>query len=143
MTNRVFGERSTKALVGVHPNLIQVVKRALEICEVDFTVIEGLRTEARQKELWAKGRTAPGPKVTWTMNSKHKRQTDGWGHAVDLAHISGGQVIWTDAPKIAKAMLAASAELKIPIRWGGNWDGDDRPGEKGETDGPHFELATT
>lgn len=140
MANRYFGERSLKALEGVHPKLVQVVRRALELSEVDFTVIEGLRTEARQKALYAQGRTKPGKIVTWTMNSKHRRQADGWGHAVDLAHIVGGDVIWSDCNTIAKAMVAASKELSIPIKCGNDWDRDGNIGEKGESDSPHHEL---
>jgi hypothetical protein len=42
-------------------------------------VIETVRTQARQDALFAQGRTAPGPVVTWTRNSKH-----GKGLAADL-----------------------------------------------------------
>lgn len=135
-----LGAKSLANLEGVHPDLARVVKRAIQITDQDFMVLEGVRTLKRQKELYAQGRTKPGPKVTWTLNSRHIPKADGLGHAVDLVPYP---VDWNTASKftaIAKAMLVAADDLNIPIRWGGNWDGDDRPGEKGESDGPHFEL---
>lgn len=136
-----LGKQSLSRLEGVHPDLVKVVKRAIQISDQDFMVLEGVRTPARQKELYAQGRTKPGPKVTWTLKSNHFKQADGCGHAVDLVPYP---VDWNTASKftaIAKAMLVAADDLGVKLRWGGNWDGDDRPGEKGETDGPHFELA--
>ena len=35
-----LGKRSLSNLKGVHPDLVKVVKRAIELTEVDFTVIE-------------------------------------------------------------------------------------------------------
>lgn len=135
-----LGQTSLTRLQGVHPDLVKVLKRAIAITPQDFMVLEGVRTPARQKELYAQGRTKPGNIVTWTLKSNHFVQGDGYGHAVDLVPYP---VDWNTASKfraIADAMIKASKDLGIPIRWGGNWDGDDRPGEKGETDGPHFEL---
>lgn len=130
---------SESRLQGVKPQLASVVRRALEISTVDFMVVEGLRTIERQRELYAQGRTKPGPKVTWTLHSKHLE-----GNAVDLAPFVNGKVDWNNLKNfdaIAKAMLQASRELSVPIRWGADWDMDGIPREKGETDSPHFELA--
>lgn len=134
-----LGARSLARLEGVDPRLVRVVKLAIEISPVDFTVVEGVRAAARQKELYAQGRTKPGKVVTWTLKSKHVE-----GKAVDLAPWVDGAIDWSDLAKfdaIAKAMRAAAAELGVAIRWGANWDGDDKPREKGEGDSPHFELA--
>jgi len=117
-----FSPRSRKNLEGVHLDLVRVVCRALELSDVDFAVIEGLRTEARQRELVAAG-------ASQTMNSRHLT-----GHAVDLAPFIAGAVRWDWPPfyQIAKAMKAAAAELHIPIEWGGDW--------KRFKDGPHWQL---
>lgn len=137
----VLGARSRAALAGVHPDLVRVVERALAISAVDFRVIEGVRTKARQQELYAQGRTKPGPKVTWTLNSNHFRKADGFGHAVDLLPAPYDWKATAPFDAMAKAMFAASAELGIPIRWGADWDRDGKPRERGESDSPHFELA--
>lgn len=117
-----LGLRSKARLKGVHPDLVAVVKRAIEITEVDFTVLEGLRTVKRQEELVAKG-------ASKTMNSRHLT-----GHAVDLGAWVGGTVRW-DWPlyhKIADAMLQAAKELDVKVEWGGHW--------ASFPDGPHFQL---
>jgi peptidoglycan L-alanyl-D-glutamate endopeptidase CwlK len=141
MTN-VLGARSLTNLVGVHPKLIAVVKRAIAISKQDFLVLEGVRTPARQRELYAQGRTKQGRKVTWTLTSNHfKNPKTGYGHAVDLCPFP---VDWNTAAKfdaIYRAMMQAALELKTPIRSGMDWDRDGKLREAKETDSPHFELA--
>ena len=141
MSKFSFSQRSLNNLKGVHPKLVAVVNRALELSLCDFTVLEGVRSQARQDELWAQGRTKPGPVVTWVKTSgTHGIQADGYGHAVDLAPYP---IDWNDLERfdqVSKAMFAAAKELGVKIRWGGNWDMDENPREKGESDSPHFEL---
>ena len=136
-----FSERSLNNLKGVHPKLVAVVKRALEISPIDFTVLEGVRSQARQDELWAQGRTKPGAVVTWVQTSgTHGIQADGYGHAVDLAPYP---IDWNDHGRfdgLANVMFAAAKELGVTLRWGGNWDMDAVILERGESDSPHFEL---
>lgn len=132
----VLGSRSLERLKGVDPRLVNVVKLAISLSEIDFSVLEGVRTLARQRELYAQGRTKPGKIVTWTMKSKHIE-----GKAVDLIPYP---LDWNDLVKfnkIAAAMFRAAKQLGIKIRWGADWDGDGKPREKGETDSPHFELV--
>jgi peptidoglycan L-alanyl-D-glutamate endopeptidase CwlK len=118
----VLGAKSKERLKGVHPDLVRVVERAIQITEVDFSVIEGLRTVARQQQLVKSG-------ASKTMRSRHIT-----GHAVDLAAVIDGEIRW-DWPlyaKIAKAVKQAAAELKVPIEWGGDW--------RTFKDGPHWQL---
>jgi peptidoglycan L-alanyl-D-glutamate endopeptidase CwlK len=145
-----FSQRSVDSLEGVHPKLVAVVERALAIlstwkecgqASTDFMVLEGVRTPARQRELYAKGRTAPGPKVTWTLTSNHfVNSKTGYGHAVDLVPYP---IDWSDLKRfdlMSRAMFQAADELDTPIRWGADWDRDGKPRERGESDSPHFEL---
>jgi len=62
----VLGAKSLQRLSGVHPDLVRVVKRAIKITPVDFSVIEGVRTKKRQSELFASG-------ASKTMNSRHRQ----------------------------------------------------------------------
>lgn len=122
MSKFVFSPRSLKALTGVHPDLVMVMRRALQLTTVDFVVTEGRRSVVRQQELYDAGATS-------TMNSRHLT-----GHAVDVAAWVAGTVRW-DWPlygKIAEAVKEAAEELEVPIVWGGDW--------KTFKDGPHFEL---
>ena len=130
-----LGKTSLDRLKGVDETLVNVVKRAIEISEVDFTVMEGVRTLERQRELYAQGRTAPGKIVTWTMKSRHIE-----GKAVDLVPYP---LDWNDLEKFNKikdAMFQAAREQDVNLRWGADWDGDGKYREKGEYDSPHFEI---
>lgn len=120
-----LNDRSEKNLVGVHPVLVAVVRRAAELVPagLGFIVTEGLRSRERQTQLVASG-------ASQTMNSRHLT-----GHAVDLAAtLADGEVRW-DWPlyaKLATAMKRAAAEQGTAITWGGDW--------KTLKDGPHFEI---
>ena len=117
-----LGKRSIERLQGVHPDLVRVVERAIDLTTVDFTVLEGLRSPERQQTLVASG-------ASQTLNSRHIT-----GHAVDLGAWVDNQVDWSWPlyTKIANAMKAAANELGVSIVWGGDW--------KTLRDGPHFEL---
>jgi peptidoglycan L-alanyl-D-glutamate endopeptidase CwlK len=136
-----FSDRSLNNLKGVHPKLVAVVKRALELSTIDFTVLEGVRSQARQDELWAQGRTKPGQVVTWVQTSgTHGIQADGFGHAVDLAPYP---IDWNNFKRfdqLANTMFIAAKELNVTLRWGGDWDMDSVIHERGESDSPHYEL---
>lgn len=155
-----LGPKSVAELQGVHPKLVAVVHRAIELSGVDFGVHDGLRTEAEQRQYVATG-------VSKTMNSMHRRQGDGYGHAVDLVPYVNGKLRWEWPPifVIAAAMAIAAREQKLPLRWGGVWDrrfpvdfaSYSPAGMKKEVDaytarrramgksafldGPHFEMA--
>jgi len=105
-----LGTRSLQKLSGVHPDLVAVVKRAIEISEQDFSVICGLRTIEEQKALVAKG-------ASKTMKSYHLE-----GKAVDLAAYCDG-IRWelNLYDEIADAMIKASKELGVTLTWGAAW----------------------
>lgn len=105
-----LSQHSLDKLVGVHPDLAQIVANAITITEVDFSVICGLRTLDQQKALLAAG-------ATKTLNSRHLT-----GHAVDLAAWVDGDISWRTPLyfKIYDAMKLAASDLKIPLEWGGN-----------------------
>ncbi|CNL31950.1 peptidase M15B and M15C DD-carboxypeptidase VanY/endolysin [Yersinia enterocolitica] len=134
MPNFRFSQRSENNLKGVNASLVKVVQRALELSTVDFIVIEGVRTVARQQQLYAQGRTEPGKVVTWTMKSKHID-----GNAVDLLPVTGWDNL-ASFKTVSKAMFQAASELGVKITWGADWNGNGFQ-EKGETDSPHFEIS--
>ena len=115
-----LSNKSLKKMEGVHPDLVAVVKRAIEITEQDFSVTEGLRSVERQKELVATGKST-------TMNSRHLT-----GHAVDLVPYPVSWD-WEFFYPIADAMKDAAQELGVDLEWGGDWTSF--------KDGPHFQLS--
>ena len=112
----VLGRRSRAELEGVRPDLVCVVERAIQVTRQDFSVHDGIRTEAEQRDLVRRG-------ASRTMNSKHLPQADGWGHAVDLVPYVGGRLRWEWSLiyPIAEAMRAAADDLGVRLRWGGCW----------------------
>lgn len=148
----ILGERSLSRLVGVHPDLVRVVKRAaaLALPSEDFTILEGVRSRESMMVNYGKGRTvaqceAKGvpakyakpaeKKVTWLNNpfaSRHGVQADGYGHAVDIAPFP---IDWTATARfndVARVMLSAALQEGVHIVWGGAWKSPDLP---------HFELS--
>lgn len=152
-----FGQASRKELAGVHPRLVAFAERVLILSPDDFAVHDGLRTEAEQREYVRTG-------VSQTMESLHRKQPDGYGHAVDLVPVINGVKRWEWPPiyRIAAAASIAATELGLGIRWGGAWvqiRGIAHPtaksmedlveaygarkraaGKKSFPDGPHYEL---
>nr|WP_191295150.1 M15 family metallopeptidase [Achromobacter xylosoxidans] len=115
-------------LVGVHPDLAEIVQLAIQRTTVDFTVVEGVRTLERQREYVARG-------ASQTMASYHLAQEDGLSHAVDLAPLIDGVIPWSNWQAfagLAQVVKACAAELGVPVEWGGDW--------KTLKDGPHFQI---
>lgn len=143
-----LSNKSLAKLEGVHPDLVAVVKRAIQISEQDFSVGEGLRSPSRQRELVNTGRST-------TMNSRHLT-----GHAVDLFPYPLSWD-WNYFYPIADAMKQAAKELDVDLEWGGawhitpiySWRGSSKSayddyvalrrsqGRKPFGDAPHFQLS--
>ena len=145
-----LSQRSLDKLEGVDDRLVKIVCRAIELTDVDFGVIQGLRTEEEQRALVEKG-------ASQTMKSKHLE-----GKAVDLMAYVAGKGCWelNVYDNIADAMQQAATEEGVQIRWGAawnisdirEWDGtmeeamnyyvDTRrsEGKRPFIDAPHFEL---
>lgn len=149
-----LGGVSRARLAGVHPKLVQVTERAIQLTTQDFTVMEGLRTLARQQTLVAKG-------ASRTLHSKHLTQPDGYGHAVDLVPFDETpRWEWPLIYPVAFAVQTAALELGVRLVWGGVWDrqltqlghspptlaaavrdyAQRHPGDD-LLDGPHYQLA--
>ena len=149
--------RSLNKLEGVHPTMVDTVKRAIELSKVDFGVIYGVRSLAEQKRLYEAKRSQ-------TMKSKHLVQEDGYSHAVDLMAYDGSDPSWDIVmyDDIADAMKQAAIETGAKILWGASWHIDDITKWDGTMqeamnayidlrrsqsrtpfiDGPHFQLTT-
>lgn len=121
---------SNRLLIGVHPDLVRVVRRCAfdwKDAETGFIVTCGVRTLEQQKVLKAKG-------ASRTLRSRHIPAANGLAHAVDLAFTIHGAVKW-DFPlydKLAARMKAAAKAEKVPLEAGIDW-----PSFR---DGPHFQL---
>jgi peptidoglycan L-alanyl-D-glutamate endopeptidase CwlK len=116
-----FGSRSLRRMSGIHPDLRKVMDRAITITDMDFTVLEGLRTLAQQRKYYSIGKSR-------TMRSRHLT-----GHAIDIAPLVDGKITWDWAiyDRFAPVVKQAAQDVGIKIEWGGDWNW---------RDGPHWQL---
>ena len=121
-----FGKRSKARLKGVKPELVNVLNELVKI--MDVTIIEGLRTEERQKQLVESG-------ASKTKFSKHLE-----GKAVDLAPYP---IDWEDRDRfhyMGGMIRGIAKQLNVNVRWGGDWDSDGETKDNGFDDLVHVEL---
>lgn len=149
----ILGKASEANLIGVRARLICCVRYAIKRTPQDFGVFEGIRSEARQRALYASG-------ASRTLQSYHLT-----GEAVDLVPYVNGTLQWQQplCERIARVMLEASRDLSVRLVWGGVWDRElasldpenlagevadyaeryrsAHPGKHALIDGPHFQLV--
>ena len=145
-----FSTRSQEKLIGVDSELKEIVSLAITYTKIDFGVIEGLRTEKRQRALVESG-------ASQTMKSKHLER-----RAVQLIAYVGSRGCWelNVYDDIADAMKRAAIESNVAVRWGAAWTVTDirewngtmeeamnsyidtrrSQGRRPFIDAPHFEL---
>lgn len=115
----------------LHPDLQRVLEMAIVI--TDFGITCGHRGEADQQAAYAAGKS----KLQWP-NSRHNTMPS---EAVDIVPYP---VDWEDRERffyLAGVIMSCAQALGVHLRWGGDWDMDKLPHERGENDLPHFELA--
>jgi len=93
-------------LSALDPAFREKLEKVMERLRTEFghtvTVVETARSQSRQEQLYAQGRSAPGPVVTWTKNSRHTKgmaadlmvdgawdNPDGYAHLAALARDEG------------------------------------------------------
>ena len=102
-----LGRRSMKRLKGVDPRLISVLQKVVKY--YDITIIEGLRSQERQNELLAQGK------------SKTKFSKQCIGKAVDLGMYPINWENRDDWHMLGGFILGIAASMGVNIRWGGDW----------------------
>lgn len=129
MEHHKLSKRSLSKLEKVHPDLVAVVKLALEYSPYDFGITEGERSEEKQRENIAKG-------VSWTMKTKHFVQEDGYVHAIDFMVYVDGKGTWEVGyyRKVIQAFVRAAIEVGAQVEFGGLW--------RTTVDAPHVELSS-
>jgi len=119
--------RSETKLIGVHPDLKAVVRRALELSPFDFGITSGKRSAKEQNALFKEGASQLDG---FSRISRHQT-----GHAIDyVVYDERGKVTWGFSyyEQVSWAFKQAARELGVPINWGGDW--------ASFKDGPHIEL---
>jgi peptidoglycan L-alanyl-D-glutamate endopeptidase CwlK len=123
---------SEKRLQQLHPALGSAVRAVVADLADRGTVVEvvqGLRTFDEQDELFAKGRTKPGPIVTQARGGESNHN---FGLAADLCPFTNDKPDW-NAP-IAVWSAIGTAAMAHGLEWGGQW--------KKFLDKPHVQLPS-
>jgi len=127
-----FSKKSIERLEGVNPLLVNILLDGIKESPFDFGIPRdgGKRTDRRQEELYAKGRTteqlrAKGitevdgrpdkSKITWTLNSYHKS-----GNAFDIYAYVNGKASWDRKylEPIARHLQEVADNYGVVLNWG-------------------------
>lgn len=125
-----FSTRSTQNLATCDPRLEDLFKYIIK--HYNCTILCGYRNEADQRSAVAAGAS----KLQWP-HSKHNILP---ALAVDVVPYP---VDWDDMKRwyhFAGFVLGVALEKGIPIRWGGDWDGDHKFTDQTFHDLPHWET---
>lgn len=126
-----FSTRSRERLSSCDPRLIELFERVVQ--GWDCTILEGHRGEEAQNEAERTGRST----LRWP-EGKHNRRPS---RAVDAAPYP---IDWSDMDRwraFGGFVLGVAEMMDIPIRWGGDWDGDRTFRDQNFNDLSHFELS--
>ncbi len=125
-----FGRRSAAALSTCDPRLRRLFRAVIR--EVDCSVLCGHRTQEDQDAAVEAGNSrAPWP--TSKHNAAPSLAADVVPYPID----------WQDTERMrlfGEFVRGVALGLDIPIRWGGDWDGDHDLADQRFDDLPHFEL---
>lgn len=151
-----YGSKSEEHLAEVHADLARVMRAV--VARFDNQIRDGARSVEEQKANVLKG-------VSKTMDSKHVVGTgirnksdavDAYPFPVRLPQPLSFRADLTPAQRDELAahvkdvarfyyfggyVLATGDAMGVPLRWGGDWDGDRDVHEQSFDDLPHFERA--
>ena len=121
-----------KLIQGLDPRLQSIAREFLKQARAaghKIILTQGRRTIAEQDALYAKGRTAPGAKVT---NAKGGTSPHNFGLAVDFAFVDAkGKASWPENGPWAEVAKIGKA---LGLSWGGDF--------VSFKDRPHLELTS-
>lgn len=120
---------SDRRIESLHPSIKSKTKefiiKAYKLYGIKLRVTSALRTREAQTQLYAKGRTSPGKKVT---NAKAGQSYHNYGLAFDVVEIKNGKALWNNPNWNKIGALGKS----LGFTWGGDWK---------FTDKPHFQMT--
>jgi len=124
-----FGDASKASRAKLHPKLQELVDAAIK--EIDFKILDATRGRAAQEKAFAQG------------NSKAKFGQSAHNYVPAIAaDLFPAPYDWNNRQafiNLSKVVLRIAKEKGIPIRWGGDWNGDGNLSDG--WDMPHYELT--
>lgn len=134
----VYSKRSFTELQTCNPLLQQLFLEVIK--HRDNTILEGHRGRKRQQQFFVEGKT----KKDWPDGEHNKLPSDAVDSVpapIDWDKVNkGDRAALNEMYLYAGLVLGIAAMMGIPIRWGGDWDGDGTITDQQFHDLPHFEL---
>jgi len=114
----LFGKKSKKKLKNVNEVVKRVCKRALDISTVDFSVIDGFRTQEQQKKMFDKGASE--------LDGTNLISDHQLGLAVDVIPYMRGKDIWDTKDlevrsawlEVYRAFMRAAMQEGVQLEFG-------------------------
>lgn len=125
-----FSKRSKAALAAAHPLLQKLFNEV--VTDFDCVILEGRRGKADQTKAFNGG----------FSKARFGDSAHNYSPAIAL-DVCPYPLNWEDRQAfiaLAKVVLAKAKALGIPLRWGGDWDGDGDMTDQSLMDLPHYEL---
>jgi hypothetical protein len=126
-----FGILSSKRLTTCKPELIRLANEVIKYA--DCTVLWGFRDKREQEKAFVEGKS----KLHFPHSAHNRYPSRG----IDLAPYP---IDWSDIRRFyyfGGYVIGVAHRLEIPIRWGGDWDGDFQVKDQNFNDLVHFELV--
>lgn len=128
-----FSTKSYEKLMTCHDNIRRLFEEVIK--HYDCTIVQGYRSKLDQNLYYQTGKS----KVKYP-NSKHNSNPS---MAVDVAPYINGSVCWDELQcrHFAGFVMGVASQMRMAIRWGGDWDGDKDMKDQNFNDLVHFELV--
>lgn len=136
-----YSNASLEQLNTCHPLLQRLFHEVIK--HRDNTILEGARGQEAQHKDFIEGRS----KLDWP-DGKHNKvpslAVDSVPYPIDWKKVNKkDKATINEMYLYAGYVLGIAAMLNIPIRWGGDWDGDGDITDQQLHDLPHFELLNS
>jgi len=121
-----------RLLLGLRPELRDKYVQLRDKCAeegIRIKLVQGRRTDADQRALYALGRSTPGIIVTEARTAAETPH--GIGAAFDIAIFDGDKISWTEPRMTPKYVRVGEIGESIGLDWGGRFKKPDKP---------HFQL---
>jgi peptidoglycan LD-endopeptidase CwlK len=113
----VISSRNLEDLLPVVKDMAEQLIEACKAAGVDLIIVSTYRDLEAQAEIYAKGRSTPGPIRT---NAKPGESLHNWRVAIDFCPLEFGKAAWDDMAAFERVGELAET---IGFEWAGRWTG--------------------
>lgn len=114
---------ASRELTDLHPLVARLAREFLALCKqngIDLLVTSTYRDLESQADLYAQGRTKPGPRVT---NARPGQSFHNYRVAFDVVPLANGKCVWDATGKNAALWQKIGGLGKsLGLDWAGDWD---------------------